>query len=56
MEDGESTELCQKAIIRDGDKTNVIRMAGDEPKGDDHLVTEGLIRGLWQGYRKLMDF
>jgi len=56
MEDGESTELCQNAIIRDGEFTNVIRMAGDEAKGDDHLVTEGLIRGLWKGYRELMDF
>ena len=56
MEDGESTELCQNAIVRDGKYTNVIRMAGDDPKGDDHLVTEGLIRGLWQGYRNLMDF
>ncbi|MDF1830574.1 MAG: Rieske (2Fe-2S) protein, partial [Cycloclasticus pugetii] len=56
MEDGESTELCQNAIIRDGEFTNVIRMAGDEAKGDDHLVTEGLIRGLWKGYREIMDF
>ena len=31
-------------------------MAGDEAKGDDHLVTEGLIRGLWKGYRQYMDF
>ena len=56
MEDGESTELCQNAIIRDGEYTNVIQMAGTEPSGDDHLVTEGLIRGLWQGYQKIMDF
>jgi len=56
MEDGESTELCQKAIVRDGNYKNVIRMAGDEAKGDDHLVTEGLIRGLWKGYRQYMDF
>lgn len=56
MEDGESTELCQKAIVRDGEYKNIIRMAGDEACGDDHLVTEGLIRGLWKGYRKIMDF
>lgn len=56
MEDGESTELCQKAIVRDGDYQNVIRMAGDTATGDDHLVTEGLIRGLWKGYRKIMEF
>jgi anthranilate 1,2-dioxygenase large subunit len=56
MEDGESTELCQNAIVRDGAYTNVIQMAGKEAKGDDHLVTEGLIRGLWKGYREIMDF
>ncbi|MEH6502670.1 MAG: aromatic ring-hydroxylating dioxygenase subunit alpha [Cycloclasticus sp.] len=56
MEDGESTELCQKAIVRDGSRTNVIQMAGKEPVGDDHLVTEGLIRGLWKGYQELMGF
>lgn len=56
MEDGESTELCQKAIVRDGNRTNVIQMAGKEPVGDDHLVTEGLIRGLWKGYQDLMGF
>ena len=56
MEDGESTELCQNAIVRDGEYTNVIQMAGKEASGDDHLVTEGLIRGLWKGYKELMDF
>ena len=56
MEDGESTELCQKAIVRDGAYSNVIQMAGKEAQGDDHLVTEGLIRGLWKGYREIMDF
>ena len=55
MEDGESPELCQNAIVRDGAYTNVIQMAGKEAKGDDHLVTEGLIRGLWKGYREIMD-
>ncbi len=56
MEDGESTELCQNAIVRDGEYTNVIQMGGKEASGDDHLVTEGLIRGLWKGYKELMDF
>jgi len=56
MEDGESTELCQKAIVRDGAYNNVIQMAGTAAQGDNHLVTEGLIRGLWKGYREIMDF
>lgn len=56
MEDGESTELCQKAIIRDGQFTNVIEMDGKLPGGANHLVTEGMIRAMWQGYQELMDF
>ena len=56
MEDGESTELCQNAIVRDGQYTNVIQMDGKEATGNDHLVTEGLIRGLWKGYKELMQF
>lgn len=56
MEDGEVTEICQTATVRDGKYVNVLQMAGREVKGDDHLVTEGLIRSLWQGYREIMDF
>lgn len=56
MEDGESTELCQKAVVRDGQYTSVIEMAGKEPEGATHLVTEGMIRSMWQGYREIMDF
>ncbi len=56
MEDGEVTEICQNATVRDGKYLNVLQMAGREVKGDDHLVTEGLIRSLWQGYREIMDF
>ena len=55
MEDGESTELCQKAIIRDGQYSNYIRMGGTGTGTDDHFVTEGAIRSLWKGYRELMD-
>jgi anthranilate 1,2-dioxygenase large subunit len=56
MEDGESTELCQKAIVRDGEYTSVIEMDGKEPEGAKHLVTEGMIRSMWQGYREMMGF
>lgn len=55
MEDGESTELCQSAIVRDGKYTNVLQMGGTGTGTDDHFVTEGAIRSLWKGYRKLMD-
>ena len=30
MEDGESTELCQKAIVRDGSYSNVLEMGALE--------------------------
>jgi len=55
MEDGESTELCHKAIVSDGDRTNVILMSGSETQSEGHLVTESAVRGLWKGYRKMMD-
>ena len=55
MEDGESTELCQKAIVSDGDRTNVILMSGSDTQSEGHLVTESAIRGLWKGYRKMME-
>jgi anthranilate 1,2-dioxygenase large subunit len=54
MEDGESTELCQKAIVRDGDYTSVVLMSGRDTESEGHLVTESAIRGLWKGYRKIM--
>jgi anthranilate 1,2-dioxygenase large subunit len=55
MEDGESTELCQKAIVSDGDRTSVILMSGSDTQSEGHLVTESAIRGLWKGYRRMME-
>lgn len=55
MEDGESTELCHKAIVSDGDRTNVILMSGSDTHSEGHLVTESAVRGLWKGYRKMME-
>ncbi|MBT5701202.1 MAG: Rieske 2Fe-2S domain-containing protein [Gammaproteobacteria bacterium] len=55
MEDGESTELCHKAIVSDGDRTNVILMSGSDTQSEGHLVTESAVRGLWKGYRKMME-
>ena len=56
MEDGEAVELCQEGIIRDADKTSLIKMGGDDvrsvvsPIGMD----ENGVRGFWQGYFNLM--
>lgn len=56
MEDTEATELVQRGTIRDGDKTSVIEMAKQQPDQTDTLITEGLIRAFWRGYRKIMRF
>jgi len=55
MEDGESTEICQQATVRDGDQFSCVELDGREPGSANHLVTESGIRGFWAAYRQLMD-
>lgn len=55
MEDGEATELVQRGVARDRDRSPVLEMGGREPGGDDHLVTEGAIRSFWLAYRHYQD-
>lgn len=55
MEDGESTEICQQATVRDGDQFSCVELDGREPGPANHLVTESGIRGFWAAYRQLMD-
>ena len=55
MEDAEAAELIQRAIIRDADQHSYIALGGDSTGGEESLLTEGLIRTFWQGYRKLMN-
>ncbi|HAC34183.1 MAG TPA: Rieske (2Fe-2S) protein [Gammaproteobacteria bacterium] len=55
MEDGEAVEICQRAIVRDGDKASFIEMGGIGTGSIDHMgVDENPIRGFWKGYRALM--
>lgn len=56
MEDTEATELVQRGTARDGEKTSVIEMSRAAPDQQATLITESLIRKLWVGYQKLMDF
>ncbi|WP_454875338.1 aromatic ring-hydroxylating dioxygenase subunit alpha [Paraburkholderia xenovorans] len=54
MEDGEAVELVNRAVRRDGDRCTVLEMGGRTAEGAEHLVTEGGIRSMWAGYRKVM--
>ena len=55
MEDGESSVICQQAVVRDQNDLNVLEMGGRDIQGQDHLVTEATIRAFWKTYRELMD-
>lgn len=55
-DDTEATELVQRGTARDGEKTSVIEMSHAAPDQQATLTTESLIRKLWVGYQKLMDF
>jgi anthranilate 1,2-dioxygenase large subunit len=54
MEDTEATELVQRGIARDPHECSVIEMARDAPPGEGSMITEGMVRSMWQGYRGLM--
>jgi anthranilate 1,2-dioxygenase large subunit len=56
MEDTEATELVQRGVFADGAETSVIDMGKGAPDQTDTLITEGLIRAFWGGYRTLMGF
>lgn len=54
MEDGEATELVQRAVRRDPEAASVLEMGGREPGNADHLVTEGALRSFWLAYREFV--
>ncbi|WP_372720556.1 aromatic ring-hydroxylating dioxygenase subunit alpha [Immundisolibacter sp.] len=56
MEDGESSVICQQAVIRDQNTWSCIEMGGRDVKDADHLVTETTIRAFWDEYRQLMGY
>ena len=56
MEDGESSVICQQAVVRDQNDWSCIEMDGRDVKDADHLVTETTIRAFWDEYRQLMGY
>ena len=57
IEDVEALELLQAAIAKGEDRTHsLIEMGGREVGDQEHVMTEGAIRGLWKGYRDMMGF
>jgi len=56
MEDGESSVICQQAVVRDQNDWSCIEMGGRDVKDADHLVTETTIRAFWDEYRELMGY
>jgi anthranilate 1,2-dioxygenase large subunit len=58
MEDTEATELVQRAVASvssQSDEHAYIGMAKDAPQGEGSMITEAMVRRMWQGYRALMD-
>ncbi len=56
MEDGESSVICQQAVVRDQNDWSCIEMGGRDVEDADHLVTETTIRAFWDHYRELMGY
>ena len=56
MEDGESSVICQQAVVRDQNDWSCIEMGGRDVEDADHLVTETTIRAFWDEYRELMGY
>jgi anthranilate 1,2-dioxygenase large subunit len=56
MEDGESSVICQQAVVRDQNDWSCIEMGGRDVQDADHLVTETTIRAFWDHYRALMGY
>jgi phenylpropionate dioxygenase-like ring-hydroxylating dioxygenase large terminal subunit len=57
IEDSEAIELVQRALEGEGGAGDgVVALGGRDTGSQEHLVTEGAIRGFWKGYRELMGF
>lgn len=56
MEDTEATELVQRAVTGGGDSYSVLDMARGAANDLDSMVSEGLVRRFWRGYRDLMGY
>ncbi len=56
MEDTEATELVQRGIAGSESGSSVLEMARSAPEEPHSVISEGLIRQFWEGYRQLMGF
>lgn len=54
MEDGEIIGRQQSGFEGYMDDAAVVELGGEDRGNTDHMVTEGLIRALYHGYRKIM--
>ncbi len=56
MEDTEATELVQRGIVGHGTAQSVLDMSRHKPDETATMISEGLVRRFWEGYRNLMGF
>ncbi len=56
MEDGEVLAQCQFGANGYRDRAAFVEMGGRETEGQDHMVTEVLIRAFYKYYREVMGF
>lgn len=56
MEDGEATQLVQQGIVGAENEEAYDALGGRGLENAENLVDEVLIRRLWQGYRRLMNY
>lgn len=56
VDDTEVLELCQKGFRERRDDTALVELGGRDCRNENHMVTEGAIRGLYKFYREIMQF
>jgi salicylate 5-hydroxylase large subunit len=54
-DDGEVVEFSQQGFEQHPDSRTIAELGGREIDNTDHMVTETLIRGMYQYYRKVME-
>jgi salicylate 5-hydroxylase large subunit len=54
-DDGEVLEYCQDGYHQDPTRTTLAELGGREYGNTDHTITEGLIRGMYAYWRKVME-
>jgi salicylate 5-hydroxylase large subunit len=54
-DDGEVIEFCQQGLRQDDAGNALCRLGGDEVGNTNHMVTETLLRGMYQYYREIME-